>query len=245
MHQPDPQHYPDSGSPPVRPAVIGRLAAVGGIGFLAASLAGDLVIGSFPRPDTPIPELVSFYAVHHSQVLAGGWLLALSGVFFTLFGTAAWARLRQAAVNPLLAGLAMIATALVAVTTLAGAGTYGMLGDIGGQHAIAPAALQAWHVMGSARSLAAGASTFLFLLAAAGAGILASAMPRWLSWSALTLAVPQVLPDPAGFLASLVFLLWAAVAGIVLLFTRQARPSGPATIRRTPAGPKASTSPVT
>ena len=227
MQQPASRQYPDSGLPPLNPLanphVTGRLAAVTGLGFLATSLAGDLVIGNFPRPDTPAAKLVSFYTLQHAQVLRGGWLLALSGVCFALFGTTVWARIRQAPASPLLAGLAMIATALVAVTTLAQAGAYGVLGDIGGQHVIMPAALQAWHIMGSAGSLADGASTFLFLLAVAEAGILAPVFPRWLSWSALILAVLQVLPDPVGFLASLVFLLWAGAAGIVMLITGPAR----------------------
>ena len=244
MDQLDSQHHL-GGSPPAQPAAIGRLAALGGIGFLVASLAGDLVIGAFPSPDTPAPQLVSFYTVHHAQVQAGGMLLAVSGVLFALFGTAVWARIRQMAANPLLAGLALIATALVAVTTLAAAGTYGVLGDIGGQHAIAPAALQAWHIMGSAGSLADSASTFLFLLTAAGAGILARAMPRWLSCSALPLAVLQVLPGQIGFLASLVFLPWVAAAGTWMLFGRQARAPEPGTPRRAHARPASDMSPVT
>jgi hypothetical protein len=213
--------------PAVKAVTVGRVAALGGLGFLVASLASDLVIGALPGPDTPAPQLVTFYAAHHAQVLAGGMLLALAGVFFVLFGLAVWARIRQQAGHPLLAGLVQVATTLVAVTTLASAGTYGVLGDIGGQHAIAPAALQSWHIMGSAGSLADTASTFLFLLAAAGAGLRAAALPRWLTWSALALAVLQLLPDQVGFLASLVFLAWAAAAGNCLLFARQARQALP------------------
>jgi hypothetical protein len=218
MEQPDSQQHPDTGSPPA----IGRLAALGGLGFLVTSLAGDLLIGAFPRPDTPVSQLVSFYTAHHTQLLAAGMLLALSGIFFALFGVAVWARIRQAASNPMLAGLAMIGTALVTVTTLASAGTYGVLGDIGGQHAIDPAALQAWHIMASAGSLADGASTFLFLVTAAAAGILAPALPRWVAWPALPLAVLQLLPGQVGFLASLVFVPWAAAAGTSMLFSRPA-----------------------
>jgi hypothetical protein len=231
MRQPDsrpgPGHpgasHPDGDSPPVTAAAIGRLAALGGLGFLVASLASDLVIGPFPRPDAPPAELASFYAAHHAQVGTGGLLLALSGVFFVLFGLAIWARIRQASTSPLLASLTVIATTLAALTTLASAGTYGVLGDIGGQPAVAPAALQAWHIMGSDGSLAGSASTFLFLLAMAGAGILARALPRWLAWTALLLGVLQFVPNQIGFLASLVFLVWTAAAGISLLFARQAR----------------------
>ena len=225
MEQPDSQQHPDTGSPPA----IGRLAALGGLGFLVTSLAGDLLIGAFPRPDTPVSQLVSFYTAHHTQLLAAGMLLALSGIFFALFGVAVWARIRQAASNPMLAGLAMIGTALVTVTTLASAGTFGVLGDIGGQHAIAPAALQAWHIMASAGSLADGASTFLFLVTAAAACILAPALPRWVAWSALPLAVLQLPPGQVGFLASLVFVPWAAAAGTSMLFSRPARRALPST----------------
>jgi hypothetical protein len=231
MRQPDPRpspdhpgaSHPDGASPPVTAAAIGRLAALGGLGFLVASLASDLVIGPFPRPDAPPAQLASFYAAHHAQVGTGGLLLALSGVFFVLFGLAIWARIRQTSASPLLAGLTVIATTLAALTTLASAGTYGVLGDIGGQAAVAPAALQAWHIMGSDGSLADSASTFLFLLAVAGAGILARALPRWLAWTALLLAVLQLVPNQVGFLASLVFLVWTAAAGISLLWAREAR----------------------
>ena len=209
---------------PVSPTAAGRLAALGGLGFAVASIAGDLVIGPFPGPATPAAQLVPFYAGHHARVLAGGMLLGLGGVLFVPFGLAVWARIRQAQASPLLAGLAVIATTMVALTTLAGAGVYGVLGDIGGQPGISPAALQAWHIMGSEGSLADGASTFLFLLTAALAGLAARAVPRWLAWPALLLAVLSLVPGPFGFLASMVFLAWTAAAGITLLVTRQPRP---------------------
>ena len=219
--QPGPgQARPAGGTPPVKAVSIARAAAVGGLGFGVASLASDLVIGPLPDSGTPASQLVRFYAAHHAQVRTGGMLLALAGVLFVLFGLAVWARIRTQEGRPLLTGLALIATGLVAVTTLIAAGAYGVLGDIGGQHAIVPAALQAWHIMGSDGSLAGSASTFLFLLAAAGAGLQAGVLPRWLSWSALALAVLQLLPDQIGFLGSLIFLAWTAAAGIWLLVTR-------------------------
>ena len=218
MSQPDPNHRTAS------PAAVGRLAALGGLGFAVASIVGDLAIGPFPRPDTPAGQLVPYYAAHHAQVLAGGVLLGLSGILFVPFGLAVWARIRQAQASPLLGGLAVIATTMVVLTTLADAGVYGVLGDIGGQPGISPAALQAWHIMGSEGSLASGASTFLFLLMAALAGLAARAVPRWLAWPALLLAVLAILPGPFGFLAGLVFLAWTAATGITLLVARRSRP---------------------
>jgi hypothetical protein len=83
------------------------------------------------------------------------WLIAASVSGFALFGTAVWARIRQDGGNPLLAGLAIIGVALVAITTLDTAGTFALLGRIGGQHATAPAALQAWHLIASSGSVSA------------------------------------------------------------------------------------------
>jgi hypothetical protein len=198
----------------------GRLAAMAGVGFLAASLASDLVIGNFPRPDTPTSQLGAYYAVHHGQVGAGGWLLALAGILVALFGTAIWARIRRSGASPLHGGLVLVGTALTAVTTLASAAVYGLLGDIGGMHGVSPAALQAWHVIGSDGSLADRVSTFAFLAALAGAGVLGRALPRSLAWSAGVVAVLQLAPGQLGFLASIVFLVWAAIAGVVIWRSR-------------------------
>src|ERR1700749_383842 len=91
---------------PVSPAAAGRLAALGGLGFAIASIAGALVIGPVPGPSTPAAQLVPFYAAHHAQVLAGGMLLGLGGVLFVPFGLAVWARIRQAQGSPLVGRLA-------------------------------------------------------------------------------------------------------------------------------------------
>jgi hypothetical protein len=217
----------DQDSPPVSPAMIGRLAAVGGLGFCAASLASDLAIGPFPGPGTPAAPLVPYYTAHHAQAGTGGMLLAVAGVLFVPFGLAVWARIRQASGSPLLAGLVMIATTLVALTTLASASAYGVLGDIGGLPGVSPAALQAWHIMGSEGSLAGAAATFVFLAAIGWAGLAARGVPRWLAWPALLLAILQLLPHPIGFLASMVFLAWTAAAGIGLLLSRPPRQAVP------------------
>ena len=145
----------------------------------------------------------------------------------------------------MLASLAMTGAVLVAVTTLGTAGTFGLLGGIGGHRATTPAALQTWHILASSGSLADQAATFIFLLAVAAAGVLARAVPRTLAWSALALAVLQLLPDQLGFLASLVFPLWAAVAGLVMLLTHRTRSSATATTQHAPVRPQPGSSPAT
>jgi hypothetical protein len=46
------------------------------------------------------------------------------------------------------------------------------------------------------------------------AGVFVRAIPRWLAWSALALGIAGL--TPYGYFASVLVLLWAAVAGIAL-----------------------------
>jgi hypothetical protein len=227
MNQPVTRPNPDGSPAGLKAAGLARAAALGGVAFLAFSAASDLAIGPNPASDAPLVKITSFYATHHAQVLAGGMLLAWAAIFFALFGAAMWARIRQAPVHPLLAGAALVGTAAITGATLAAATTYATLGAIGGSRAIAPAALQAWHIMGSELSLAGNGGMMIFLLASAAAGIAARTLPRTLAWSALIIGLLQLTPASIGFLASLLALLWAAAAGIVMFVRPAAAPSVP------------------
>jgi hypothetical protein len=197
---------------------LARLVPLAGVVFAVLTMAGYLTIGPFPDSEASVSELTSFYAAHHGQVAAGGQLLGLAAIFLALFGTAVWARIRSSDLHPMVAGTALVATAMAAVSWLDGAGAYSVLGRIGHQPWLSPAALQAVHVGGSVGGIDGG--TVLFLLAVANAGIAGRAFPRWLALPALALAILYL--TPYGFYASLLVLPWAAVTGIVMAV----RPTG-------------------
>jgi hypothetical protein len=188
-----------------------RWLPLAGVGFAALQAAGDLTIGPFPDGSTSPARLVDYYATHHSQVSLGGRLLELSAVFLALLGVAIWARLRSTA--PVVGVAALVGASMAAVDAATAGATYRFIADIGVQKGVSPEALQAWHVLGSGFGVIAG--TLLLLLSVAFAGIVARAVPMWLGWVSLLLAAATL--SPFGFLASLVFVLWAAVAGIALL----------------------------
>ena len=183
-----------------------------GVVFAVVAMAGNLAIGDFPDTDTPVGKLTTYYASHHADVGRGGILLGYSVVFFALFGVALWSRVRRCAAAPAIAGGVLLGAALVAVDMITSSNTYYTLGQIGGKSTTSPQALQAWHITGSVGGV--GADSIVFLLAVAAAGILARALPRWLAWSALVLAVMHL--TPLGFLAFLLFYVWAIAAGIAL-----------------------------
>src|SRR5204862_1814152 len=188
---------------------LARLVPLAGVAFAGLTVAGYLAIGPFPDTDASISNLTSFYAANHTRVAAGGLLLGLAAIFLALFGTAVWARIRATDLHPVVAGAALVGTAMTAVAAIDSASAYSMLGEIGHQQRLAPAALQAWHINGSAGVMDGG--SVILLLAAAAAGIAGRAFPRWLAWPALALAILQLIPvSPFGYFGSLLVLLWAA-----------------------------------
>ncbi|HET8606931.1 MAG TPA: hypothetical protein VFL66_07850 [Gaiellaceae bacterium] len=186
------------------------------------SVAGNGSIGDFPDSDTPIARLLTFYRAHHAGIAGGGLLLHWAAFFFAFFAVAVWARVRDSGVHPLVGGAILVGAAVDFAQQLSSASVYSTLGFIGGKQVIAPAALQAWHVNGSGGGLSTGEGGLaVMLLALAAAGIAGGALPRWLSWTALPLGILQL--TPIGFYAEMLFLLWAAVAGVYMTFRPIAR----------------------
>ena len=192
---------------------LARLVPLAGVAFAVLTVAGYLAIGPFPDTDASTSKLTSFYAANHGRVAAGGLLLGLAAIFLALFGTAVWARIRATELHPVVAGAALVGAAMAAMSWLDGAGAYAILGKVGHEQGLSPAALQAVHISGSAGGIDGG--TVILLLAAATAGIAGRVFPRWLAWPALALAILYV--TPFGFFASLGVLLWTAVTGVVMV----------------------------
>lgn len=189
---------------------LARLVPLAGVAYCGLTLAGDLAIGEFPDANTPPAELSRYYATHADSVRLGGQLMILAALCLGLFGLAVWARVREAAGPPMVAGLILIGTSVAVTAELGGAGAYVLLGSIGADHTVAPATLQAWQ----AGSQFGGGGGALFMLGLFAAGVFSRALPAWLSWSALVLGIAQL--TQFGFYASMLALLWAAVAGVVL-----------------------------
>jgi hypothetical protein len=192
--------------------LIGRLAPLAGVAYAVLTIAGDLTIGKFPDSGTSLSGLASFYTAHHVRVAAGGMVLAWATILLAAFGCVLWVRAREARAHAAVCAAILVGTAAAVGADLQAASTYWILGHIGTETGVTPAALQSWHVAGSEGALGGGVA--ILLLAMAVAGILWHAVPGWLAWPALVVGLLQL--TPVGFLASMLFLLWAAVTGIRL-----------------------------
>ena len=199
-------------------ARLGRIVPLAGVGTAVLTIAGYLVIDRNPDSSASTSTIAAYYSAHHSHVFAAGILLTYASILFALFGVAVWARIRRTALHPVVAGAALVATAIATAADLANASAWYLLGDIGYKRTISPGALQTLHISVSASDLTAGAGVGILLMAFALAGILASAFPRWLAWSALVLGVLQLAPTPGlvGFFTGLAILPWTFAASIAM-----------------------------
>ena len=203
-----------------RTAALHRIAPLAGVLFAGLTFGGDLIIDEFPDGSTPADQLPGYYAAHGAHVALGGTLMGWGALFFAVFGVSVWARIRRSTVPAVVAGVVFLGVAIDTASDLTSGDVYRLLGQIGVDPHVSTSALQAWHIWGSEFGTTGGMT--LFLVGIAVAGIAYRAVPRWLAWTGLLVAVTQF--TPVSFLGTMVFLLWAAVAGVALAI----RPGVPA-----------------
>jgi len=193
-----------------------RWLPLAGLAYAVLTVAGDFVVDAFPDGNTSAPALVRYYAAHHTQVGLGGQLMGLGVIFLGLFVAGLVVRARSSIATAAVIGVG--GAALVAAQEWSAA-VYAQLGSTGGEHSIAPAALQAWHIAGSEWT-GIGSASLVLVLGIAVAGLVDRTLPAWIAVTALVLGCGSFAPQPFGFFASMLMLVWAAAAGITLTVRR-------------------------
>lgn len=195
-----------------------RLVPLSGIAFVALTMLSLFVGGDTPTSGTSAEEVARYYDENFTRQLASTFVLAAAAPFVVLFGvslaaasSSGWGHVARA--GAILAAAAVLVSACVRMALVDG-----------GDQGISPTALQAlnaldgntWIVMTSA----------LGVLMIGAAGLLVSAGPRWLGWTALVLA-PALFVPVADFVAMLVTAVWIVVTSLVLSRGGRAdRPAG-------------------
>src|SRR6476661_8002548 len=113
-----------------------RIAPLAGVLFAGLTIAGDLTIGPFPGGSTPVGDLPAYYRAHGAHVALGGTLMALGGVCFAIFAAAVWARLHDARVPAVVAGVVLLGAAVDTMADLNSGAVYNLLGDLGRDPAV-------------------------------------------------------------------------------------------------------------
>ena len=173
-----------------------RLAPLSGAGAVALSLAALIAAGNGPNVHAPTAKIVSFYARHGTAQTVSGVLLSLGALLFLAFTVQVVGVLRGTRANYTAASALSLAGGVVLVVGLTILAGVAVATDDASGH-VAGSTLQTLNVFYND-------AVFVFLitigvcafsLGAAGAVLGGAALPRWLGWLALLVAIVAAIPS--------------------------------------------------
>jgi hypothetical protein len=201
----------------------GWLAPLTGLAFVAMVIVAFTVSGEPPDvTEDPVREVVDFYADNKDEQMIGAALAAIAGTLFVFFGGVLRRALRAAEGEGGILSAVSFAGAIIFAIGIAIDGTITFaLAETADD--ISPAAVEALSALWSNDFLPFAMGIQIFLLATGISIVRHGALPRWLGWIAIVLAVVAV--TPAGFVAFLGAGVLVAVISVMLAL--RARAAGP------------------
>lgn len=191
-----------------------RLGALTGVGFFIALIAGFIIVGEEPPgTDDSVPEIIEFYTDNDTQVWIGISLTMLAATLLVLFAGYLRKVLRAAEgeghmlSSVVLAGAAVFATGAAIDGTLSAA-----LVDAADD--VEPAAVQSLNALWNNDWVPLALGALIMMLAAGLSIVRHGALPKWLGWVAIVLAV--ILITPIGFAGFIGTGLWILIVSIML-----------------------------
>lgn len=213
-----------------------QIGAAGGIVFVALQLLSQALIqagGSEPAFDAPAAEIEAFFMNRNMQLaLTGGFLSVLSNIAFIWFLGALWARLRRSEGEPGWLSLVAFASGLAGMAAILGSGGWELallrLGD-----GLETETFRLLFDLGNFAFAAYWVALAGMLLAAGVVTIRDGALPRWLGWFGLLVALALLAVRAVWFTASgakflpyMLFWVWLIAASISLIRRTDAATSG-------------------
>jgi hypothetical protein len=184
------------------------LFALTGVGFVVFLMLSFIIGGEPPDADEPIQEIVEHYVDDKDSIMVGSLLGAIAAVFLVFFANYLRDLMRESRTSAtILAGASIVAVGAGVDITISFA-----LAEAAED--IEPTAVQALQALwdNDFMPMAIGIVIFLFSV---GASILATgALPKWLAWVAIALAVIGV--TPLGWVSAMGAALWILVTSVML-----------------------------
>jgi hypothetical protein len=190
-----------------------------GIAFVVVAIVGAIIAGEPPGADNPAQEIIDHYTDKKTEIQIGTLVGMAAAVLLVFFGAYLRSVLR-AAEGPggMLSALTLIGATIVAV---------GLAIDLTISFALAervddiePAAVQALQALWDNDFVPFAVGTLIFLISTGLSIVLYGALPKWLGWIALALAVVGF--TPIGFIAFIGAGLWIVVASVLLMLRARA-----------------------
>jgi hypothetical protein len=189
------------------------LAPLTGVAFIVVGIVSFAIGGEPPSADDPVQEIVDHYVENKDSVTVGAALAGLAGLFLIFFG----AYLRKVLSAAEGAGGVLSAAALVGAAVMA----VGIAIDATISLALAeaaedvePTAVQALQALWDSDFIPIAMGTAVFLFATGISIARHGALPKWLGWAAIVLAILGL--TPIGFVAFLGGAIWILVVSVLL-----------------------------
>ncbi len=196
---------------------FGRWAPLTGVVFAVLLLVGFLVSPSTPDSDASAQSAVSSFVAHRTHDRVSIFLIAYATVFAMFFAAALRSYLKARSDGDGLITLGFSGMVIYVVGALTLIGMEFAATDAPGK--ISPAAEQALNVLQDDVFFALLVGAGIFLIGSGLAIVATAALPKWLGWIAVPLAVIAV--TPLGWLVAIFALpIWALIVS-VLMFIRQ------------------------
>jgi hypothetical protein len=193
-------------------------APLTGVAFGVVAIVGFIITGEPPSADDPVQEIVDHYSDNKTSIQIGSFVGVAALVLLVFFG--AYLRsLLSAAERPggILSALTLVGTAVIAVGLTIDTTISIALAETVDD--IEPAAVQALQALWDNDFVPIALGVELFLISTGISIVRHAALPKWLGWVALVLAVIGF--TPIGFVAFAGMAIW--IVSVSVMLTMRAR----------------------
>ncbi len=202
------------------------LAALTGIAFILLLIVGFVIMGEPPDSSDPVQKTIDFYKDNDTEIWIGVILQGLAATALVFYAGYLRKVLRAAEGE----GHMLSTVALAGATILAVGATIDATISVALVETVDdvdPAAVQALAALWNNDFIPLAVGALIFLLAAGLSIIRHGALPAWLGWVAILIAVVSM--TPIGFIGFMAAALWIAITSIMLsLRARSTATPGPA-----------------
>jgi hypothetical protein len=178
--------------------------------FVVLVVAGAVMAGNGPDAKASGAKVLSFYTAHHARSQASAVLLTLGFIALVLFAASLRTYFRRAGADgpaaAMLAGAAILATG----QTINVSFTWALANNA---KTLSATAAQTLNVAQNDIVLASAAGWFIFSAVVWLTIMRTRALPTWLGWVSLVIAV--VVLTPVEWIGFLLFVIWVAVATVL------------------------------
>jgi hypothetical protein len=200
---------------------LGRWAPLTGVVFAVLFAVGFFAGGNTPDSDASAQHAVSSFVSNRSHDRVTVFLIAYASIFAIFFAAALRSYLKARSQGDGLITLGFSGMVIYVVGALTLVGMEYAATDVPAK--ISPSAEQALNVLQDDVFFALLVGAGIFLIGSGLAIVASAALPKWLGWIAVPLAVIAV--TPLGWIVAIFALpIWALIVS-VLMFLRQAAPA--------------------